>query len=378
MDFTFSDEQIMVRDLARGILEKEVTPERLKKAEAEPDWFDSMLWATLAEAGLLGLAVPADLGGMGFGFQELCALLHEIGRAVAPLPVLPSLVFGGLAIAAFGTEGQKKEWLAPMAAGEAILTGALIDAASTDPAGPATRARTHGGNWVLDGEKRLVPAAALARRMLVPATTGDGVGIFLVDPRAEGVALTRHRTSTGEPLFTVTLSSVRTDARDLLGGDARAGGEMAHWVHERALVAVCAMQTGVSEKALDITSRYVCEREQFGVPIGSFQAVQHRAADAYIDLEAMRWVTWRAAWKLAQGLPAGRETTVAKFWAADGGARIASAVQHLHGGIGVDLDYPIHRYFLWSKALELGLGGAMPHLASLGRELARTRPQELT
>lgn len=377
MDFTLSEEQIMVRDLARGILEAEVTPERLKKVEAEPEWFDSMLWATLAEAGLLGLAVPADLGGMGFGFQELCALLHEIGRAVAPLPVLPSLVFGGLAITAFGTEEQKKEWLAPMAAGEAILTGALIDAASTDPAAPATRARQRGGTWVLDGEKRLVPAAALARRMLVPAATDDGVGIFLVDPHAAGVALTRQRTSTGEPLFTVTLSGVRAGERDLLGDDERGGGETTRWVHERALVALCATQIGVSEKALEITSGYVREREQFGVPIGSFQAVQHRAADGYIELEAMRWVTWRAAWKIAQGLPAERETTVAKFWAADGGARIASAVQHLHGGIGVDLDYPIHRYFLWSKALELLLGGAMPHLARLGRELARTRPQEL-
>ena len=377
MDFTFSDEQIMVRDLARGILAKEVTPERLKKSEASAEWFDPALSATFAGAGLLGLAVPADLGGMGFGFEELCTLLHEVGRAVAPVPVLPSLVLAGLAITAFGTGAQKKEWLPPLATGEVILTAALVDAASADPAAPATRARQRSGTWVLDGEKRLVSAVALARRILVPAATEEGVGIFLVDPRAEGVALTPQRTSTGEPLFTVTLSSARVGERDLLGDDARAGGETAHWVHERALVALCATQIGVSEKALEITSGYVREREQFGVPIGSFQAVQHRAADGYIDLESMRWVTWRAAWKLARGLPAAREAAVAKFWAADGGARIASAVQHLHGGIGVDLDYAIHRYFLWSKALELALGGAMPHLARLGRELARTRPQAL-
>jgi len=113
------------------------------------------------------------------------------------------------------------------------------------------------------------------------------------------------------------------------------------------------------------------------VPIGSFQAVQHRAADCYVDLASMRWTTWRAAWCLGRGLPARRAAAVAKFWAAEGGARIVAAAQHLHGGIGVDLDYPIHRYFLRSKALELALGGATPHLARLGRDLAHTGPAEL-
>jgi hypothetical protein len=172
------------------------------------------------------------------------------------------------------------------------------------------------------------------------------------------------------------LAGARVDAEDLLGGDARAGAAVARWMHERALVAVCATQVGVSERALELTSAYVRERVQFGVPIGSFQAVQHRAADGYIDLEAMRWTTWRAAWKLAHGLPAGRETIVAKLWAAEGGARIAATAQHLHAGIGVDVDYPVHRYFLWSKALELTLGGAMPHLARLGRDLAQSGAQE--
>jgi len=113
---------------------------------------------------------------------------------------------------------------------------------------------------------------------------------------------------------------------------------------------------------------------QFGVPIGSFQAVQHRLADCYIDLEAMRWTAWRAAWKLAQGEPATREVLVAKFWAAEGGARITAAAQHLHGGVGVDVDYPIHRYFLAAKALELALGGATQQLARLGRDMARSQP----
>jgi alkylation response protein AidB-like acyl-CoA dehydrogenase len=229
----------------------------------------------------------------------------------------------------------------------------------------------------LTGCKLHVPAAHLASRILVPATTTDGAGIFLVDLKAKGVTLIRHETSTGEPLFTVNLYDVVLPAGDLLGDDSTCGGDAASWIHERALVGLCATHVGVAHKALEITSRYVSERIQFGVPIGTFQAVQHRAADGYVDVDAMRWVTWRAAWKLAQDLPATRETMVAKFWCAEGGSRVVNSAQHLHGGIGVDLDYPVHRYFFWSKALEISLGSAAPHLARLGRDMARSGPQEL-
>ena len=370
MDFRFSDEQTTVRDLARGILDKEVSPERVKRAEADGAAFDRALWSTLAEAGLLGLAVPADLGGMGFGLTELCVLLHELGRVVAPVPVLPALVLGGLPIAEAGTDAQKREWLVPMAAGEAVLTGAFLNAASGD----AAQARRQGNAWQLEGALRLVPAADVAARILVPAATPDGVGIFLVDPKAPGVEIVARRTSRREPLFDVAMAGVRLEERDLLGGDARTTAAAPRRAEACALAAVSAAQVGVCERALEITSAYVRERVQFGVPIGSFQAVQHRLADCYIDLEAMRWVTWRAAWKLAQSDPATREVLVAKFWAAEGGARITAAAQHLHGGVGVDVDYPIHRYFLAAKALELALGGATQQLGRLGRDMARSQP----
>jgi alkylation response protein AidB-like acyl-CoA dehydrogenase len=378
MDFTLTENQQMVRDLARGILDKEMTVERLKRVEADSEWFDRDLWSTLAEAGLLGLAVDEEFGGMGLGFEEICLFLGEIGRAVAPVPVLPSLLLGGLPIAEFGSPAQKKEWLPLLAAGDAILSAALVDDEAAYSGNVVTRARKEGSSWILDGRKNCVPAAHIARCILVPATAGNDVIIFLVDPKAEGVALLRQETSTGEPLFSLQLSGVRVGEGAVLGGEEAPAEDRLAWIYERALVAVAATQTGVSEKALEITAGYVREREQFGVPIGSFQAVQHRAADGYIDLEAMRWVTWRAAWKLSNGLPAGRDAAVAKFWAADGGARIAASAQHLHGGIGVDMDYPIHRYFLWSKQLELGLGAATPQLARLGRDMARTGPQELT
>ena len=373
MDFNFSDEQLMVRDLARGILEKEVTPERVKAVAAQPEWYDHALWATLAQAGLLGIAVPEAFGGMGCGIAEACMFLHEVGRVLAPIPALPTLVLGGLAIARVGTDAQQQEWLVPMLEGKTLLTGVPVGA----PSGAlAATARKDGAGWRLSGELRCVPGAHLAQRMVVPAATDGDNGLFLVDPRAAGVALTRHLTSTGEPLFTVGLSDVRLEVRDLLGAGADAGNERLQWLSDCALIATCAMQVGVCERTVEMASAYVRERVQFGVPIGSFQAVQHRMADCYIDLDAMRWVTWRAGWKLSHGTAALRESAVAKFWAAEGGARIATAAMHVHGGIGVDVDYPIHRYFLWSKALELSLGGATPQLVRLGQDMARSGPPE--
>jgi len=376
MDFDFSDDQNAVRDLARGILEKEVTVERLKRLEHERADHDAALVATLAEAGLLGLVVPASEGGMGLGLGEACFFLAELGRVVAPGPFLPTLV-GALAIARDGNPAQRRDWLPALAAGDATLALALTDARGSDPLVPGTHAERSGNRWVLAGTKRGVAHAATARRMLVPARVGDATRVFLVDPAAAHVTLATQRTSTGEPIGAVTLAGVHVDDADVLPGENGDSASVLRRLYESALVAHAAMQLGVSERMLETTARYVRERVQFGVPIGSFQAVQHRLADCYIDLESMRWTTWRAVERVATGAPAARECAVAKFWAADGGARIATACQHLHGGIGVDLDYPIHRYFLRSKALELALGGAAPSLVRLGRDLAARGPMEL-
>ena len=365
MDFRFSEEQTTLQDLAREILQNEMTVERLKAVEASGDWFDREAWAQLAEANLLGLAVPEEHGGMGMGFLELCLLLHEVGRVAAPVPALPALVLGALPLARFGNELQQKEWLGRLACGEVVLTGAF------EPGDPVV-ARSGDGGFTLEGVQRQVPAVHVARRVLVPAHTEEGEAVFLVDPEAEGVSRVRSRTSRHEPLFELSLAGVRVDAHAALHGDG-----IVDWITERALVATAAIQTGVCERALEITTGYLVEREQFGAPLGALPPVQHRCADAYIALDSLRWVTWQAAWKLAEERPAARDARVAKFWAADAGSRITTATQHLHGGMGVDLDYPIHRYFLWAKALELAFGGATPQLLALGGDMARTGPQEL-
>ena len=168
------------------------------------------------------------------------------------------------------------------------------------------------------------------------------------------------------------LDGVRVDG-DALLGDAQQGAEIVAWTSDRLAAAVCATQTGVCEEALAITARYVSEREQFGSKLGTFQAVGQRVADAYIDTEAIRLTSLQATWRLSEGLEAHDELMTAKFWAAEGAQRVVHAAQHLHGGIGMDLDYPIHRYFRWAKVLELTLGGASPSLLRLGASLA-TQP----
>lgn len=363
MDFHPSEEQTALCELAREILAKEATPERVRAAERSPEWFDRELWARLADANLLGVAVPEAQGGMGMGFLELCALFVELGRAVAPLPAVPALAMGGLAIARFGSEAQRARWLAPLVRGELVLTAAL------EP-GPAVRARNEGAGFVLEGSRAFVPAVHVAERVLVPAQGEAGVRVFLVDPTAPGTRALRQRTSRGEPLFGLELAGVR-----VAGGEVLDGPGIEAWMTERALVALAATQVGVSERALEITTRYLRERVQFGAPLGALQAVQQRCADCFIDLECLRGVTWKAAYELAQDRPAARDAWIAKFWAAEAGSRIATATQHLHGGMGADVDYPIHRHFLWSKSLELALGAALPQLVELGRDMARTGPE---
>jgi alkylation response protein AidB-like acyl-CoA dehydrogenase len=358
MDFSFTEEQNEIQGLARQILSDKVTHERLKEIEAEPDWFDRDLWGELAKAGLVGIALPEDVGGGGFGILEACLVLQEIGRAVAPIPYLPTVVMAAMPIAQFGTAEQRKRLLPGVAEGDTVLTAALSELLNTDPMSPTTTA-TDGR---LTGTKSLVPAAHLATTVLVPARVGDGVGVFLVDPKGDGVTLERQVATTGEPVWTMAL--------DNAPGEQLGGEDVLPRIVELTTAGLCMTTLGLCEQALKMTAEYTSTREQFERPLAAFQAVAQRAADAYIDTEGVRLTAWQAVWRLAEGMPAANELAVAKFWAAEGGQRVVHAAQHLHGGIGVDVDYPLHRYFLWAKECELTLGSATPQLVTLGRALA--------
>jgi len=223
-----------------------------------------------------------------------------------------------------------------------------------------------GAKWRLDGEKTCVPAADLVHGILVPARTGDDAcGLFVVDPGATGVSLETQFTTNHEPHAHLTLDAVAVPEIGVLG-DPKCGKPMLEWLLARARVALCAVQLGVAEEALRRTADYTGERKQFGRTIGSFQAVAMRAADAFIDIECMRATLALATWRLSQNLNAEAEASAAKWWACRGGQRVVHAAVHLHAGVGSDADYPIHRYYLWSKQLELSLGGASRQLEILG------------
>ena len=373
MDFTQNEGESDLAALSRSILAGRLTPERLRAAEA--DGFDPALWADLASAGVLAAALPEPLGGAGLGLLAQCAVLTEIGRAVAPVPYLASIVLGAGALARFGTPDQQGRWAAPAGRGELILTAALAEEDGDDPRVPSASAEPVkgdgevGGEWLLSGVKTTVFAAPLAALMLVPAATPLGVTVFLVAPGDEGVTVERQQVTGGGSAGRVTLAGVRLPAGRVLGSPA-SGLEIADWLVARGTVGLCALQLGVVERALELTSEYAKNRVQFGKPIGSFQAVAQRLADAYIDVEAVRLTMWQAAWRLSAGLPCDTEIATAKFWAADAGHRVAHTAVHVHGGVGIDLDYPLHRYFTAAKRCEFALGGATAQLRHIGAALA--------
>ena len=360
MDFTFTEEQETISKLAREVFERRATPERLTELEAGETRYDDALWRELAAVDLLGTAVPQSLGGNGGGFVELGVLLAEVGWSVAPVPAYATLVLGADPIARHGSDEQQRRFLPGVVVGQRILTAGLAEPGRSDPCAPSTSAHRDGPNWRLDGAKELVPAAQLADTVLIPASLDDGdVGLFLLAADSDGVEIRPARTTNGEPHADVLLDGAVVSERDRLHGEIES-------LHTRALVGLCAIQLGVVERALRIAAAYTTQREQFGRPIGSFQAVQQRMADAFIDVEAIRWTTWHAAWLIADGRPADRAARIAKFWAAEAGARVAATTQHVHGGIGIDTSYPLHRYFLWAKNNELTLGPAAVQLARLG------------
>ena len=323
MDFTLNDEARELAELTRDLA-----------ASGRP------LWPALAEAGVLAAALPKRVGGEGYGVLEQCAILVELGRAAATVPYLPSIVAAST-LARSGADALVSEWVA--------TAGVLTVAAH------GVDARPDGAGWVLDGEVTAVPAADRAALILVPS----GPDVFIVRPSDPGVRIEPQRVEGGPG---AGLLRLRGAPGEPLEGAAA-------WLAAHATVGACAAQLGVVERALEMTADHARSRVQFGRPIGSFQAVSQRLADAYIDVEALRLTMWQAAFRLASERPAAAEVATAGFWAAEAGHRVLHTAVHVHGGVGLDVDYPLHRYFLAAKYHEFLLGAATGQLLALAATL---------
>lgn len=369
MDFSITEDQQALANLAAQIFADHTPLERLKTVERSPDRYDTALWAEIAKAGLLGAALPEDAGGSGGGFLEMCLILEQQGKKLPLLPLVPTIIGGAMPLARFGSAAQQKKYLPGVVQGQTLLTAALSELGS-DARDPQAVASKNGNAWRLNGTKVCVPWAHRAAAVLVPARTAAGeIGIFLVDPKGPGVSLLQQEPFNWEAQFHMELNNVNVAADAVLGPLDKAGSVL-NWIVDRVTVGYCAIASGACAEALRLTAEYATNRKQFDKPIAMFQAVGQRMADGFIDNEAVSVTMWQAASRLDVETPSDKQIEVAKYWAAEGGSRIGHTGLHIHGGISIDIDYPIHRYFLWLKQIEYTLGSATPNLVSLGARIA--------
>ena len=344
MTLALSDSQAAIRETATELFDRLVDATRIEKIEATSDRFDREVWSVLADAGLLGVAVAEGNGGLGLGAVELALVLEQLGRTVAPVPLIDTLV-AAWCIEVHGSAEQRETWLPRLVVGDAVAAVAV----------PSSTTGLRFANGELTGTALGVPWAHVADVMLLPV--GDQV--VLVDPRAAGVTATREETTART--LAATLEFANASAETLAGSGA--------WLIARMRVAMSAVQAGVTDAAVRMTASYTSEREQFGKPLSTFQSVALKAADAYLDATAIRATAFDAAEALDRGGDSTLETLTAAWWAAEAGQHCVHLTQHLHGGMGADVTYPVHRYFLWAKQIELMLGGASALLAELGDAL---------
>jgi 3-oxocholest-4-en-26-oyl-CoA dehydrogenase beta subunit len=373
VDFDQTDTQLAVRTLAADVFGRHADSARLAEVEAGPERFDRKLWQQLAASGLLGLTVPEEHGGGGLDEAAFVLALIEQGRRVPLVPLWETVIGGALPVARFGSEKQQARWLPQVADGSAVLTAALepssvrAEGRSAQGATSTVRPEVRSDQaWSLTGSCPAVPAAHLAAAVVVPATLDDGTRrLFLVETGQPGVAWESFERTDRSLAADLTLDDAAAEPLNS-GPD----GDQREWLRQRAWVGLAALQLGVSQESVARVAAYTSERHQFGVPLATFQAVAHQAANCYIDTQAMEVTFWDAVWRLETGRPAAAAVHVARWWAADAGDRVARVVQHLHGGLGADITYPIHRYFLWSSQLGNTLGSASWHLDQIGEEIA--------
>jgi len=377
MDFALDEEQEMLRKSARDFLSMECPKSLVREIEASDLGYSPELWEKMAALGWMGLALPEEYGGAGLSILDLAVLFEEFGRAAVQGPMFSTIALGALPVLEFGTDEQKKSLLPGVASGERILTAAIAEPeVNEDPRFVSTQANPQGEGLEITGIKLLVPYAHIADYMIVVTRTdgasGDeeGITLVIVDGKTPAVSISPLVTIARDKQFEVAFDKVPVSSGDILGALHR-GLLLVTAIFRKAAGLQCAVMVGGAQMALEMTAQHTRTRIQFERPLGAFQAVQHRLADMFIDVNGARWITYQALWRLSEGLPAEKEVAIAKAFTNMACQRIALSAQQLHGGVGVDLDYDLHFYFRQAKAFELSLGSTPFHLETLEAGIGR-------
>ena len=375
MDFALSEEQEMLKKMARDFLENECPKTLVREMEEDDKGYSPELWKKMADLGWMGLVFPAEYGGEGMAFLDLAVLVEELGRALVPGPYMSTVVYCGLPILEAGTEEQKKELLPQIAKGELIATLALTEpSASWDPVGVETTASADGDDFVISGTKLFISDAHVANCLLCVARTKqsadpeDGITVFLVDAKSPGLSMTALKTIGSDKQFEVVFDNVRVPRKNVLG-EVDKGWAVVKTLLPQAILAQCALMVGGAQQVLEMTVNYAKERVQFGRPIGSFQAIQHKCADMATDVDGCRFITYQAAWKLSEGLPCALEVSMAKAWVSEAYRRTCAEGHQIHGGIGFIKDHDMQLYYRRAKTSELLFGDADYHRELVAQQI---------
>ena len=375
MDLALSEEQEMLKKTAQDFLENKCPKTLVREMEKDEKGYSLELWHEMAELGWMGLVIPEKYGGMGMKFLDLAIIIEELGKFLVPGPFLPTVVYCGLPIAAYGTEEQKQAFLPKIAGGNIIMTLALTEPnADIKAKGIQTSAVADGSDYVLNGVKLFVPDAHVADYFLVAARTADsededrGITLFLVDAKSAGIGYTVLKSIASDRQCEVVLENVRVPETNILGELDR-GWHIVSKVLEQAAVAQCAIMVGGAQAVLDMTVVYAKERIQFDRPIASFQAVEHKCANMLVALEGSRYITYEAAWKLSENIPAAMEASMAKAWVSEAYRQICAEGHDIHGGVGYIVEHDMQLYFRRAKAAELAFGDGDFHREKVAREM---------
>lgn len=374
MNFTYTEDQLAIKDVADKIFRDMATDDQVKDCFNQAEPFHQELWKTLGESGLIAATLPAEVGGSEMGMTELSLIIEGQGASVAPIPFVETVVECAMPMAAFADAELQQRVLPKVSAGDAILS-AVRPYEGLQDLQPLCAAE-QGDGWVLNGVSSLVSYAPMATGFLVVANTGAAESwVGYCEAGVAGLSQTKQRSTTSESIAQLTFDNVVIPAADVIAVGEKAN-ELIEWQAQRTYAAIAAQQIGVLKDGLRRAAEYTTERKQFGRPLSKFQAVAQQAADAYMAIEALRGVCWRALDDLDSGRDAALSSRVAKFWVCEAGHIAGHIFLHIHGGIGQDLDYPLHRYFTWAKRNENYLGAAAKQSVALG-DIIKKAPEKV-